>query len=258
MKRTKGSKLNDSAWDFTVRLPKYTLYTYVFIFVIAGFLVNQFLMARMTLGLSPMSSATGSVNQLTSMKFTPFDVALAKERMDENNDGICDVCGMPIEQCIDSGQMDCNMANNPEAMGVLGTAHNHADITVFINGLQYDFAKPEYYMKSSLLHVDNNQNIKDAGSVLHMHAKNVPMWLFFKSLGMELTKDSLTLIDGEALKNENGNTLKFYVNGKKVDELVNYVFEPLDKLLISFGPENDPNLETQINSVPSFAKDHQK
>lgn len=138
------------------------------------------------------------------------------------------------------------------------SAHDHADFKVYINGAALNFADPEYFMKSAFIHVDNNQNQEDAGGVLHMHAKNTPLWLFFRSLGMQLENDSLKTADGQILKNENGNTLKFYLNGKKVDGLGNYSFQPLDKILISYGPENDPDIQKQINSVTNFAKDHQK
>lgn len=247
-----------SAFQF----PKLTPSSVLFALVIGGFLVNQYLMYRMNVMGSISSTVASTISQMgqaaSQMKLTPFDVVLAKERMDKNNDGICDVCGMSIDQCISSGQLNCNMGNNPNAIGVLGSQHIHADFKVYINGQALDFAKPEYYMKSSFMHVDDNQNKEDADSVIHMHAKNVPLWLFFRSLGMNLTKDSLTLADGQVLKNENGNSLKFYLSGKKVDELGDYSFQPLDKLLISFGPENDPDIQRQISSITNFAKDHQK
>lgn len=249
-----------------LQLPKLTFSSALFALVVGGFLMNQYLIYRTNamgnMNMNFLSAATnnstmGQVPQ-NQMKMTAFDIALAKERMDKNNDGICDTCGMPIQQCIDSGQMDCNMGNNPQAIGVLGTAHNHADLNVYNNGERLILAKTENYMKSSFMHLDNSQNSNDANSVLHMHAKKVPLWLFFRSLGMNLTKDSLTLADGQVLKNENGNTLKFYLDGKKVDELGDYTFQPLDKLLISYGPENDPKLKKQIDSLTNFAKDHQK
>lgn len=239
MKQSKESLSNESAWDFTipdflmrppVHLPKYSVARYLFILIIAGFLVNQFILARVNSGaISPNTQAAPAVSSQSKMTLTAFDQNMVSKLKNE---------GRPYP--------------------VLGTVHNHADITVFINGRQYDFAKPEYYMQSSFLHVDNNQNVEDAGSVLHMHATGVPLAWFFESLGMKIEKDSLTLADGEALKNENGNSLKFYLNGTKVGELGNYVFQPLDKLLISFGPENDPDTQKQIESIPNFAKDHQK
>lgn len=236
MKQSKQPQLNDSAWDFTIpsflvrppiHIRKYSLSTYLFVVIVAGFLANQILLSRVN------SSAGDSKTQVTPTAF-------------------------PAAPSAFDQSMVAKLKNEGKPYPILGSAHNHANITVFINGRQYDFAKPEYYMKSTLLHVDNNQNIKDAGSVLHMHAKDVPMSWFFESLGMKLTKDSLTIANGEVLKKENGNTLKFYLNGKKVDELGNYVFQPLDKLLISYGPENDPGIQSQIDSVSNFAKDHQK
>ena len=243
-----------------ISLPKISISVILLIIIIGGFLFNQFLMWKM--------DSPGSINNLlpisisitkktvSKLKLTSFDVALAKERMDQNNDGICDTCGMPMEQCIATGQMDCNMSNDPKAIGVLGTAHNHADFKVYVDGQALTFAKQEYYMKSSFLHLDNQVNKDDASGVLHMHAKKVPLWLFFRSLGMNLTKDSLILADGKVLKNENGNTLKFYLNGKKVDSLDHYVFQDLDKFLISFGPDNDPDIEKQIGSITNFAGNH--
>lgn len=229
--------------------------------IIGGFLVNQFLMFKFVEG-GKITFGNFTLNlarkESTSLKLSPFDVVLARERMDKNNDGVCDTCGMPIDQCISTGQIDCNMGANKDAIGVLGSQHIHADFKVYVDGQALDFAKPNYYMKSSFLHVDDNQNKQDAGGVLHMHAKNVPLWLFFRSLGMKLDKDRLTLNDGKVYGNGDGNSLKFYLNGKKVDDLGNYVFRPLDKLLISYGPENDPNLQSQINSVTNYAKDHQQ
>lgn len=246
-----------------VRFPKLTFSSALLVLVIGGILINQYLMYRMNNGRGDMNfqsaaTNTSAMGPIQQKKMTAFDIALAKERMDKNNDGICDICGMPIQQCIDTGQIDCNMGNNPQAMGVLGSAHDHADLNVYNNGKRILLATPGNYMKSSFTHLDNNQNQNDANSVLHMHAKKVPLWLFFRSLGMNLTKDSLTLADGQVLKNENGNTLKFYLNAQKVDELGNYSFQPLDKLLISYGPENDINVQQQVKVMTNFAKDHQK
>ncbi len=241
---------------FKFNLPKFNLSSVLFAFIVSGFLVNQYMMYRTGVFSKATPLSFPAMRSLSSMKLTAFDVALAKERMDKNNDGICDVCGMPIQQCIDSGQIDCNMGNNPSAIGVLGSEHTHADMKVYVNGQALDFAKPEYYMRSSFLHFDTNQNKEDAGSVLHQHAKKVPLWLLFRSLGMSISPDSITTADGRIWRNESDKTLKFYLNGKKVDELVNYSYQPNDKLLISYGPTNDPNIQKELDSVIPFAKNH--
>lgn len=255
----------------TVQLPKLNVSSALFAIVIGGFLINQYFMYKMGIFDSMKASVgpttTSAMQTPSKMKLTPYDIALAKERMDKNNDGICDTCGMPLQQCIDSGQIDCNMVNSPQAIGVLGTQHIHADWKIYINGkaldnaffdpIAMDMSNPNKQTTSSFIHVDKDAPIPEkTGDLIHMHAKNVPLWVFFKSVGMNLTKDSLTLADGKVYKNENGNTLKFYLNGKKVDGLTDYVFQDLDKLLISFGPETDPDIQKQIESITNFAQAH--
>ena len=70
---------------------------------------------------------------LSRMSLTSFDRKLGIELMDQNHDGRCDICGMPVEQCTDSGQLECNMDPNAK-IGILGSQHVHADWKVYING----------------------------------------------------------------------------------------------------------------------------
>lgn len=229
MKQNKPISSNELVWDFTIpeslvrlpiRLPKYSPTTYLLILIIAGFLINQVILMRINTGTTSFSAKPA---------LTVFDQSMIEKLKNE---------GKPYP--------------------VLGTAHNHADFKVVVNGQPLNFAKPEYYMKSRLLHVDNNQSPDDSGSVLHMHAMGVPLSWFFESLNIRLTKESLTLADGKVYKNESGARLKFYINGKSVDKLDDYVIKPLDKLLISYGPEDDLGIQNQINSVTSFAKEHEE
>ncbi len=171
------------------------------------------------------------------MGFTSFDAELAKEFMDKNNDGMCDFCGMRIEDCIASGMMECSM--DPDAkIGLLGSAHIHADLKVYINNNAVNFANPEYYMKSMMMHLDDNQNPEDAGGVMHMHATGIPLWLFFKSIDKELSKDA-----------------NLYVNGKYNNEGLNYVFKDNDGLLITDSKSEDV-IQKQILSIGDYAKGH--
>ncbi|MDO8740744.1 MAG: hypothetical protein Q7J54_04215 [Candidatus Woesearchaeota archaeon] len=195
------------------------------------------------------------MHSASQMSLTAFDKQLARNLMDKNNDGLCDACGMDVSACIDSGQLQCNM-DPKSTIGVLGSGHIHADFKVFINGNSINFANEKYHMKSSFIHVDDNLNKEDASSVLHMHATGVPLWIFFKSVGMDFNKESLTLPDGRKFSNGSKNTLKFYVNGRPNSEWENYVFSDLDKILISYGDETD--MSQQLNLITDFANDHGK
>lgn len=218
----------------------------LFIFSLSDFLNSK---TRQTDQSSPQ------MKRVSGMSLTAFDKELGRELMDQNNDGRCDVCGMPVEMCLDSGQIECNMDPNSET-GVLSSQHIHADFKVYVNGESLDFADTKYYMKSSFIHLDNQQNKDDAGGVLHMHATGVPLWVFFESIGMDFNKDCITLENKEKLCSEGNNKLEFFVNGKENSEFENYVFNDLDKILISYGSENDEAIKKQLNSITDFAKMH--
>ncbi|MBI2558533.1 hypothetical protein HYW20_04375 [Candidatus Woesearchaeota archaeon] len=208
-----------------------------------------------------LSSKTGQVEQSSSqmkrvsgMTLTAFDREVGRGMMDRNNDGRCDSCGMPVEMCLDSGQLECNM--NPDSkIGILDSQHIHADFKVYVNEKPLNFADSRFYMKSSFVHIDNQQNKDDAGGALHIHATGVPLWVFFKSIGMEFNKNCITLENKEFCNNSN-KKLKFFVNGKESNEFENYVFNDLDKILISYGDESEDEIKNQFNSITGFAELH--
>lgn len=118
-----------------------------------------------------------------------------------------------------------------------------------------DMSNATREISSSFIHVDKGAPAPEkTGDILHMHATGVPLWIFFKSVGMDFNKESLALPDGRKFSNDGKDTLKFYVNGKPNSEWENYVFRDLDKILISYGEERD--LSQQINSVTDFSKSH--
>lgn len=179
------------------------------------------------------------MNRMSRMSLTAFDRQLGTELMDKDRDGRCDVCGMDVEQCLDSGQIECNMGGNAKT-GVLGSQHIHADFKIFINGKPINFADNNYYMKSSFIHVDNQQNKEDASGVLHMHATGVPLSMFFDSLEIKLP-----------------NTIKLYVNGKLNPEGLGYVFKDLDKLLLTDATDQS-TIQKQLSTITDYAKEHLK
>ena len=201
--------------------------------------------------------------RMSRMSLTSFDKQLAKQLMDTNNDGRCDVCGMPVEQCIDAGELQCNMGINSQ-MGVLGSQHIHADWKIYINGQVPDLSDKSHMERmrnnqpvSSFIHVDSGAPApEETGDIIHMHATGIPLWVFFNSIGMDFNKDCITLENNEKFCNEKNKKLKFYVNGKPNNEFENYVFNDLDKILISYGDENNEQIRNQLDSITSFASLH--
>ncbi len=208
-------------------------------------------------------SASGN-NQITGAAvhkhglFTEFDEKMAYEFMDKNNDGMCDTCGMPVDECMEMGMMECSMG--PDAkMGLLKSAHTHVDWKTYINGKQMDMIAlavpnndPE--KTSMFVHVEAGKPPEQIGDVLHIHATGVPLSLFFKSVGLDFTTQCLTWTDEEYC-NDKSNTLKFYVNGKQNSEFGSYVPQNKDKILISYGPK-DEDISKQLASITDFTSTH--
>ncbi len=173
--------------------------------------------------------------------FTEYDLVLAKELMDKDGDGKCDVCGMDIDFCIESGQLQCNMGGKTDKLniGVLDKTkqkhHYHADLKIYINGEKIDVAQEKYFVKSRFMHIENDVQ-GDTGKVLHMHATGVPLWIFFDSMRMEFPE-----------------SIKVYVNNELNPERLDYVFNDFDKILITDGKGD---LQEQLNSVTSFSQNH--
>ena len=181
--------------------------------------------------------------KMSRMVFSIFDRELAIKMMDKNNDGKCDSCGMPVEMCIDSGQMECNM-DSKSTIGVLGSQHIHADWKIYLNGKVMDFSGKDHMARmqqslpvSSFIHVDSGSPATEkTGDVLHMHATGVPLWIFFESLDLNLPEN-----------------VKMYINGKEISDYKNYVFLDLDKILITDG---FGDLQEQLSSITDFAGKH--
>ena len=201
--------------------------------------------------------------RMSRMSLTGFDKELARQLMDTNNDGRCDICGMPVEQCIDAGELQCNMGINAQ-MGVLGSQHIHADWKIYIDGKQLDFSAKAHMERmqnnlpvSSFIHVDSGAPMHEkTGDIIHMHATGIPLWVFFNSIGMDFNKDCITLENKEKFCNQENAKLKFYVNGKTNNEFENHVFNDLDKILISYGDESEDEVKNQLASITDFAKLH--
>ncbi len=151
---------------------------------------------------------------------------------------------MPVEMCMDSGQLQCNM-DAKSTIGVLGSQHIHADWKVYVNGAAIDFLEYSHMERmqqglpvSSFIHVDSGAPVPEkTGDVLHMHATGVPLWIFFESIELELSE-----------------SIKVYVNGELNSDGLNYIFNGLDKILISYGSEDQ--IQQQLNTITNFAEVH--
>lgn len=134
-----------------------------------------------------------------------------------------------------------SIINSPK-IGPVGSAHEHADFMVFINGEEINFALPQYMVKVGEVHIEDMN-----GVTIHKHATGVTIGYFLNTLGFKFNDKCFITDKKEKFCNEEGKTLKFYVNGIENYEYGNYEIRNNDKYLISYGDELEEKIQKQLN-----------
>ena len=132
-------------------------------------------------------------------------------------------------------------------IGALGSTHIHADVKVYINGKAVDFSQSKYQLTTSYLHFEEG-----IGDVIHLHATGLTMGHLFKAVGMDFDKNCL-VVEGTSLCSNDRATLKFYVNTESNNEFEKYIIKDLDKILVSYGNENESEIQKQLSSITNLA-----
>ncbi|MBI4438871.1 hypothetical protein HY640_02985 [Candidatus Woesearchaeota archaeon] len=163
--------------------------------------------------------------------FAEFDQKKVVGFMDSNHDGLCDLCGMRIEDCIAAGMLECTMDPNAR-IGLLGSQHAHADIKVYVGGEEVNLADPKYFVKSRFVHVENDGPGK-SGNIVHVHSSGIRVGFLLESLGIS-SKD-----------------LKVYVNNEPQKAGLEYVIRDHDRILVT-DSSDESRINSQIGSLTSF------
>ena len=132
-------------------------------------------------------------------------------------------------------------------IGPLASTHIHADVKVYINSQSIDFSQRKYQLATSFIHFEEG-----IGDVVHIHATGMTTGQLFKSLKGAISSNCVA-IENQNYCNENENKLKFYVNGQPNSEFSNYVIHDLDKILVSYGNENQEQIQNQLSSITNLA-----
>lgn len=140
--------------------------------------------------------------------------------------------------------------------------HEHADFALYIRGERFDFGKPEFIATEDDEKGPNAHIHDPRHTVIHIHRESTTWDEFFLSVGFELKdptmfgeagQESLKLPSGEVLQSNGTETLKFIVNGVRVDGLAGLNINGLTRTLISFGDETDEELWAQWLTVSDEA-----
>jgi len=120
-----------------------------------------------------------------------------------------------------------------------------AGFAIFTNTTPRIFSQPMYLNQSRDVYIQSeNPNI------VHVKKKDVSWDDFFKTLPFELTKTCLTTGTKQTFCGGQGGSLKFYLNGVLTPDFLSREIQNGDRLLITFGNENESEIQNQLNQVP--------
>ena len=125
--------------------------------------------------------------------------------------------------------------------GKLGDEHIHASMLVKIFGDKFDFSTPNYQVKTSWIHFENSD-----GDTIHRHSTGVELEYLFNSMNIGVDDKCFIFPDGRQFCTNEDYSLKFYINEKRVDDISEYIVQEDDRILITYGNEDQEAIEKQL------------
>ena len=159
--------------------------------------------------------------------------------------GILSAIGVIVAfACVEFITSGNNVPGAPENAGRLGDEHIHASLLVKIFGDKFDFSTPNYQIQTSWIHFENSD-----GDTIHRHSSGVELEFMFNSMKIALDDKCFVFPDGRQFCTNEDYSLKFYVNGQKVDDIRYYVVQEDDRILISYGNESQEQIDKQLSEL---------
>ena len=140
--------------------------------------------------------------------------------------------------------MESNAPGAPPGAGKLGNEHEHASMLVRIFGDKFDFSATTYQIKSSWIHFEESD-----GNTIHRHSSGVTLNYLFESLGIGIDENCYIFNDGRQFCTNEDYSLKYFINGDRVNSINDYVVQNDDRILISYGSETEVQINQQLDEL---------
>jgi len=163
--------------------------------------------------------------------------------------GILGVIGVIVAfACYEFVTTTNDIPGAPENAGKLGDEHIHASLLVKIFGDKFDFSTPNYQVKTSWIHFENQD-----GDTIHRHSTGVELEFLFNSMNIAIDENCFIFPDGRQFCNNEDYSLKFFINGQRIADVREYIVEEDDRILISYGNEDQLAIEKQLDELNAQA-----
>ena len=163
--------------------------------------------------------------------------------------GILSMIGVIVAfACFEFVTSTNNVPGAPENAGKLGAEHIHASMLVKIFGDKFDFTTSNYQVKTPWIHFENQD-----GDTIHRHSTGVELEFLFNSMNIAVDDNCFVFPDGRQFCTNEDYSLKFYVNQQIVKDLREYIIQEDDRILITYGNEDQLAIDSQIAELKAQA-----
>jgi len=163
--------------------------------------------------------------------------------------GILSMIGVIVAfACFEFVTSTNNVPGAPENAGKLGAEHIHASMLVKIFGDKFDFSTPNYQVKTPWIHFENQD-----GDTIHRHSTGVELEFLFNSMNIVVDDNCFVFPDGRQFCTNEDYSLKFYVNQQIVKDLREYIVQEDDRILITYGNEDQLAIDKQLAELNAQA-----
>jgi|TARA_B100001750_G_scaffold205173_1_gene182061 hypothetical protein len=163
--------------------------------------------------------------------------------------GILSAIGVIVAlACFEFVTSTNNVPGAPMNAGKLGDEHIHASMLVKIFGDKFDFSTPNYQVTTPWIHFENSD-----GDTVHRHSTGVELEFMFNSMKIAVDENCFVFPDGRQFCNNEDYTLKFYINEKRVPDIASYVIQDDDRILITYGNEDQVAIDKQLAELNAQA-----
>ncbi len=163
--------------------------------------------------------------------------------------GILSAIGVIVAfACFEFVTSTNNVPGAPENAGKLGAEHIHASMLVKIFGDKFDFTTPNYQVKTPWIHFENQD-----GDTIHRHSTGVELEFLFNSMNIAVDDNCFVFPDGRQFCTNEDYSLKFYVNQQIVEDLRKYIVQEDDRILITYGNEDQLAIDSQLAELNAQA-----
>lgn len=121
-----------------------------------------------------------------------------------------------------------------------------ASFVIFTNNTLRNFSDSKYHNLSTDVYIESAMP-----NIIKVKREGITYSDFFKTLPMKITSQCLITGTGQTFCTSDTETLKFYLNGHLNPNLLDQQIQDEDRVLISFGPADDPNIQLQLQQIPN-------